>query len=178
MPPPAAFEEFGDGRNEHTAVESRTRDLGAGATDSRTAIGRARRLNVVADVSDVVAGPVAARRVREIARNLDDRCRVAVIDTSFFEVPRAEFRGWRVVVGRRAIVVTLFESLQENRLQIDVAPEIAREAASQIKNLTTKPDRGDLALEEEVLARTVALTVWVQASLPTATGGIVRHYGT
>ena len=137
----------------------------AAANDPRTTVGKSTRLNLTVDVSDSVAGPVAARRVFDLARTLR-RCRVAIIDSSVYDLPAPERRGWRVMVGRRTIVSTMFEALEEDRLRIDVPREIAREAADQVKRLTTKPDRGDLTLEEEVLARTVALSVWIQAAQP------------
>ena len=127
---------------------------------------KAEYFNLTVEVAHDVAGPVAARRIPEIARSIGSRCRLAVIDTSVFELPMPERRGWRVAVGRRAVAAALFEAIEENRLKTEVAPEIAREAAAQVKALTTRPDRENRTLSDEILARTLALTVWMQTAQP------------
>ena len=136
------------------------------ATDPRIESARASRLVLTVDVSDPIAGQIAAKRAWEVAQKLNRQCRLSIVDSSIFDLPAPEKRGWRMMIPRRSVGSALFESLQENRLKVDLPYGIGREAAQQIKVFTAKPNRDDYGLDTEDLARTIATTVFLQSILP------------
>ena len=128
--------------------------------------GRADRITLAVDVSHATFGPIASRRVWEVSRLLK-RTQLALVDSSVFDLPVPERSGWRVKVGRRAIVGALFEAVEEGRLKLEIPATIRKEAAGQISALTARPDR-ETNLEAETLARTIGLAAWIQSVVPRA----------
>ena len=145
-------------------ISSALRRLVASSGDPRCPGGAAGRLAVAVDVSHPTAGMIASRRVWEVSRTLP-RTRLALVDSSVFDLPAPERSGWRWTVGRRSIVGALFEAVEEGRLKLEVPSGIRKEAAGQIASLTARPDK-ETDLEAEALARTIGLTVWIQSVIP------------
>ena len=135
-------------------------------------VGRVDRLNLSVDVSHETTGPVAAARIYEIARALGPRCRLAIIDLSTFELTsEAERRGWRVAVGRRLVVSTLVEHLQEGRLKIEFSGPLLSEVKVLLdphnqSGFAVRPSKEDGFMESEAVGRAIALTAWAQKKQP------------
>lgn len=85
------------------------------------------------------------------------------------DIPRATAEGWRVKVPRRDVVHALSKRSAEQTLALDVKGPLAKELATQLSDLTQKPQRGaDEAAPEEDLALGVALVCFAQENRPVA----------
>lgn len=124
-------------------------------------------VRLVGECSDYVHGKGMAELLPRLRAAIFGTVYSAALEVVPTDLPRPTAEGWRMKVARRDVVSALSKRSGEGALLIDVRGSLAKELATQLSDLTQRPQRSaDEAAPEEDLALGVALVCYAQENRP------------